>query len=154
MAIEEPDRAEGDQLRGVLDPQARIPRRRPHAGRAHSRYARRVTDAISHVEPPSLLSHMVARIVDVLHPVQVWLFGSRARGQARPDSDWDMMAILPDDAPEQDLDLMSVWGRLRDLRLQRLELFTMTQSEFDAWKDALGTLAEIVASTGIVVYGG
>jgi predicted nucleotidyltransferase len=97
---------------------------------------------------------MVARIVDVLHPVQVWLFGSRARGQARPDSDWDMMAILPDDAPEQDLDLMSVWARLRDLRLQRLELFTMTQSEFDAWKDALGTLAEIVASTGIVVYGG
>lgn len=97
---------------------------------------------------------MVARIVDVLHPVQVWLFGSRARGQARPDSDWDMMAILPDDAPEQDLDLRSVWGRLRDLRLQRVELFTMTQSEFDAWRGALGTLAEIVASTGIVVYDG
>lgn len=30
----------------------------------------------------------------------------------------------------------------------------MTQSEFDAWKGALGTLAEIVASTGVLVYGG
>jgi predicted nucleotidyltransferase len=113
-----------------------------------------VTDAAARVDPPGILPQLVARIVDVLHPVEVWLFGSRARGEARADSDWDMMAILPDDAPEQDLDLPSVWGRLRDLRLQRVELFTMTQSEFDAWKGALGTLAEIVASTGVVVYGG
>ena len=95
---------------------------------------------------------MIARIVEVLHPLQLWLFGSRARGEAGPDSDWDMMAILPDDAPEQDLELSSVWTRLRDLRLDRVELFTITQSEFEEWKNALGTLAEIVASTGIVVY--
>ena len=111
-------------------------------------------DVATGVEPPSIPPQIVARIVDVLHPVQIWLFGSRARGEARADSDWDMMAILPDDAPEEDLDLRSVWGRLRDLCLQRVELFTMTQSEFDAWKGSLGTLAEIVASTGVVVYGG
>jgi predicted nucleotidyltransferase len=98
--------------------------------------------------------HMVARIVEVLHPLQIWLFGSRARGEARIDSDWDLMAILPDDAPEQDLELSSVWPRLRDLELQRVELFTITRSEFDRWKQALGTLAEIVASTGVIVYGG
>ena len=96
---------------------------------------------------------MIARIVEVLHPKQVWLFGSRARGEARADSDWDFMAILADDAPEQDLDLASVWQRLRDLRLRRVEVFTMTRSEFDEWKRSLGTLAEIVASTGVVIYG-
>ena len=63
------------------------------------------------------------------------------------------MAILPDGAPEQDLEITSVWKRLRDLRLQ-VELFTMTRGEFDAWKDSLGTLAEIVASTGVLVHGG
>lgn len=97
---------------------------------------------------------MIARMVEVLHPLQIWLYGSRARGEARIDSDWDFMAILPDDAPEQDLELSSVWQRLRDLELQRVELFTMTRSEFDTWKSALGTLAEIVASTGVVVYDG
>jgi predicted nucleotidyltransferase len=97
---------------------------------------------------------MLARIIDVLHPEQVWLFGSRARGQERPDSDWDFMAVLPDGAPEQDLEIGSVWSRLRDLRLQRVELFTMTRSEFEAWKGSLGTLAEIVASTGVLVHGG
>jgi uncharacterized protein len=96
---------------------------------------------------------MIARMVEVLHPLQIWLYGSRARGDARPDSDWDFMAILPDDAPEQDLELSSVWSRLRDLRLEGVELFTMTRSEFDEWKDSLGTLAEIVASTGVVVHG-
>ena len=97
---------------------------------------------------------MLARIIEVLHPEQVWLFGSRARGEARIDSDWDFLAILPDSAPEQDLDIASVWQRLRDLRLQRVEVFTMTRDELETWKHSLGTLAEIVSSTGIVVYGG
>lgn len=96
---------------------------------------------------------MIARIVDVLHPDEIWLFGSRVRGTARIDSDWDFMAVLPDSAPEQDLELVSVWQRLRDLRVQRVEVFTMTRSEFDEWKHSLSTLAEIVATTGIVVYG-
>ncbi|HYU82926.1 MAG TPA: hypothetical protein VFA31_09330 [Candidatus Polarisedimenticolia bacterium] len=47
-----------------------------------------------------------------------------------------------------------MWSRLRDLRLQRVEVFTMTRGEFDEWKCSLGTLAEIVASTGVVVYAG
>ena len=100
-----------------------------------------------------MLPQLVARIVEVLHPVQVWLFGSRARGEARADSDWDFMAILPDDAPDEDLDLASVWRRLRDLRLQRVEVFTITRSELETWKRSLGTLAEIVASTGVIVHG-
>jgi len=96
---------------------------------------------------------MIARIVEVLHPEQLWLFGSRARGEAHGDSDWDFMAVLPDNAPEQDLEIASVWKRLRDLRVQRVELFTITRGEFDEWKSSLGTLAEIVASTGVLVHG-
>lgn len=106
---------------------------------------------MGHVATTNVPAQMVARIVDVLHPEQLWLFGSRARGEARVDSDWDFMAVLPDHAPEQDLEITSVWQRLRDLRLQRVEVFTMTRSEFDAWKGSVGTLAEIVASTGVLV---
>jgi hypothetical protein len=40
---------------------------------------------------------------------------------------------------------------LRDLELQRVEVLTMTRSEFETWRRALGTLAEIVASTGVIV---
>ena len=96
---------------------------------------------------------MIARIVDELHPDQLWLFGSRARGQARDDSDWDFLAVVPDAAPARDLDLGDVWRRLRDLRLQRVEVLTMTRSDFEEWRGSLGTLAEIVATTGVVVHG-
>lgn len=96
----------------------------------------------------------IDRIVDTLRPEEVWLFGSRARDEARPDSDWDLMAILDDGAPAQDLDTASVWRRLRDLRLARVEVFTMTRGEFETWRKSRGTLAEIVASTGVVVYDG
>ena len=103
--------------------------------------------------PVDVPSDIVARIVEVLHPEQVWLFGSRARGEARPNSDWDFLAVLSNSAREDDLDLPSVWKRLRDLRLRRVEVFTMTRADFDAWKGSLGTLAEIVASTGLLVHG-
>ena len=146
------DVSEDDKARGYRGGLRRV---WATGGRQRIRYARGVPQATARVDrSPSVPPEMIARIVEVLHPEQVWLFGSRARGEARDDSDWDFMAILANNAPEQDLDLASVWPRLRDLRLRRVEVFTMTREEFDEWKHSLGTLAEIVASTGVVVYGG
>jgi predicted nucleotidyltransferase len=35
----------------------------------------------------------VARIVDQIDPEAIWLFGSRARGTHRPDSDFDLLVV-------------------------------------------------------------
>lgn len=40
------------------------------------------------------LPQIVGRIVRALDPVQIILFGSRARGDARPDSDYDLLVVL------------------------------------------------------------
>jgi predicted nucleotidyltransferase len=98
-------------------------------------------------------TEFLQRIVAELHPAQIWLYGSRARGTSRLDSDWDILAVLPDSASEDDLDPLKLWARLRDLYAHRLELVTITRSDFDHWKRSLGTLAQIVADEGIVVYG-
>ena len=42
------------------------------------------------VHNPSI-SEITNRIVNALHPHRVLLFGSRARGDAQPDSDFDLM---------------------------------------------------------------
>jgi predicted nucleotidyltransferase len=34
-------------------------------------------------------------------PERIYLFGSVARGDSGPDSDYDLLVIVPDDAPEE-----------------------------------------------------
>jgi len=58
---------------------------------------------IENFKPPSaddpVLSEIVRRLSEVYHPLRIYLFGSAARGDAGPDSDYDLMVILPDEAP-------------------------------------------------------
>lgn len=39
------------------------------------------------------LDALVVRLVNALDPQMIWLFGSRARGDARPDSDFDLLVV-------------------------------------------------------------
>ena len=94
----------------------------------------------------------IERIVEVLAPEEVWLFGSRARQTNGPDSDWDLLAILPDDAPECHLDLAAVWSDLRELRRMRVEVIPMRRRDFEEERHTLGELAEAVTREGHVVY--
>lgn len=41
------------------------------------------------------IEKMVERIVSGFSPVKIILFGSRARGDAHPDSDVDLLVVLP-----------------------------------------------------------
>lgn len=47
----------------------------------------------------ALLAEIVRRLAEVYRPERVYLFGSTGRGEAGPDSDYDLMIIVPDDAP-------------------------------------------------------
>src|SRR2546428_934442 len=45
------------------------------------------------------LAEIVRRLVEAYHPERVYLFGSHARGEAGPDSDYDLMVVVPDRIP-------------------------------------------------------
>ena len=57
-------------------------------------YARRMADSAAVAHP--LLEHIVDAIRDVVSPELVLLFGSRATGGAREDSDYDLMVVMRD----------------------------------------------------------
>lgn len=99
--------------------------------------------------PPGVLD----RIVEVLDPEEVWLFGSRARETHGPDSDWDLMAVLPNTAPEERLDIAKVWSDLRELRRLRVAVIPIRRRDFEEDRDLPGELAEAVAREGRLVYG-
>ncbi len=45
------------------------------------------------------LQEITRRLVDAYEPVEVYLFGSHARGDAGPDSDYDLLLVVDDGAP-------------------------------------------------------
>jgi len=56
------------------------------------------TNSISQPQP-DCLPEIVERIVRGFDPLKIILFGSRARGEAHPDSDVDLLVILPYERP-------------------------------------------------------
>lgn len=94
---------------------------------------------------------LLSRIIDRMRPEQIWLFGSRARGSARPMSDWDLLVVLPDDATEDELDLMYAWQTVRDLRIPA-DVIPVRRSEFEEARDHAGTLVRTVVGEGRRIY--
>jgi predicted nucleotidyltransferase len=52
---------------------------------------------MSHSVPDGdpILAEIVRRLVEALQPERIYLFGSRARGDAGVDSDYDLMVVVP-----------------------------------------------------------
>jgi predicted nucleotidyltransferase len=50
------------------------------------------------VDDPTL-AEITRRLVETYRPERVYLFGSRARGTAGADSDYDLLVVVPDDSP-------------------------------------------------------
>ena len=47
------------------------------------------------------LVRIIRLLVTAYEPEQIFLFGSRARGDAGPDSDYDLLLVVPDHAPPE-----------------------------------------------------
>ena len=47
-----------------------------------------------------VVARMVALIADEFEPERIILFGSRAKGDGRPDSDVDLLVVMPDGTDE------------------------------------------------------
>jgi len=45
------------------------------------------------------IAEITRRLVEYYHPERIYLFGSVARNDSGPESDFDFCVVLPDDAP-------------------------------------------------------
>lgn len=94
---------------------------------------------------------LLARILERYDPEQIWLFGSRARGTAQPDSDWDLFVVVPDDIGESDLDPLTAW-RLQKGSGVHADVIPCRASEFRDDLGTVNTISYVVASEGILIY--
>jgi predicted nucleotidyltransferase len=97
------------------------------------------------------LGTLLARIEEKYHPEQVWLFGSRARGDARPTSDWDLFVVVPDDTLDVDLDPLVAWQLQRGSGVYA-DVIPCRAGEFREDRGIVNTLSYAVASEGLVIH--
>jgi len=101
-------------------------------------------------EDPAL-ARLVGVVVNELHPLQVWLFGSRAEGRARATSDYDILVVLADDAPRGNFDDRYAWS-LGHRAGVVADVIPCTRSEFEEEKCQIDTLPRAAFVRGRLVY--
>jgi predicted nucleotidyltransferase len=98
------------------------------------------------------LARLIERIVESMAPEAIYLFGSRARGTECPDSDYDILVIVPDTAPDATMAPDATYDLARSARVAA-DVVTCRRAGFDRWRDEVGTLSYEATHFGRLVYG-
>lgn len=97
------------------------------------------------------LARSAQRLVEVFQPDRIYVFGSQARGTARPDSDIDLLVIVPEsDQPGYRRDQAAY--RALGLYSAPLEVIVMTRAEFEERLPAAASLPATVVREGRLLY--
>lgn len=99
----------------------------------------------------ALLAEVVRRLVETYHPERIYLFGSRARGDRDAESDYDLMVVVSDDTPEEELDGARAYRALWGLHVAT-DVIPITRSDFEFRLLARASLPSTVMREGRVVY--
>ncbi|OFW21465.1 MAG: hypothetical protein A3H97_16005 [Acidobacteria bacterium RIFCSPLOWO2_02_FULL_65_29] len=97
-----------------------------------------------------LIDDVVHRIVERFHPQRIVLFGSRARGDAGPESDIDLFIEMESDL--RPIDRAVEVASLFDHRRWGLDVFVYTPDEVVAHRGRIGNLLSYVDAEGKVLY--
>lgn len=97
------------------------------------------------------LAEVVRRLIDAYAPERVYLFGSSARGDAGPDSDYDLLLVVPDDAsPERKRSRLAyerLWGTGA-----AADVLVWTRSSFDRRLHLPASLPATVVREGRLLH--
>jgi uncharacterized protein len=96
------------------------------------------------------LNALIERMVAVLDPQEIWLFGSRARANHRPDSDFDLLVVAKPGADWGD-DYTKVYMAASGTGIGR-DIVPCSAEDFEIAKTLPTTLAAQVLSHGRSVF--
>ena len=105
--------------------------------------------ATHHVDD-SLIAHIARRIAETFHPNRIILFGSRARGDFREDSDIDILVEM--ESSENRIELRRKIARLFLDRWWAMDILVYTPKEIAEWKHSLATILPDIESEGKILY--
>jgi predicted nucleotidyltransferase len=99
---------------------------------------------------PDVLSDLIARVVDVAHPLRIVLFGSAARGEATQSSDLDLLIVVPEGAPARRL-AQRIHVGLIGFSVP-VDIIAVTESDLARYADTPGLIYQPALRDGRVIY--
>ncbi len=100
---------------------------------------------------PPKLAEAVRRLVEAYEPERIYVFGSWARGDAGPDSDYDLLVVVSDTAgPERRRSRLAyevLWGTGI-----AADVLVWTRERFDSRIDLKASLPATVLREGQLLY--
>lgn len=118
------------------------------------RFGRDIIDLhmVTNTPVSSTLNEIISRLAKGLGAEQIYLFGSRASGQAGPDSDYDLLVVVPrSDLPRHKRESLSydlLWGLTTPV-----DVIVLTRAEFKRTVQVKTSLAANVKAKGKLLYG-
>lgn len=97
------------------------------------------------------LAEIVRRLVQAYEPERIYLFGSYARGQAGPDSDYDLMVVVPDSAPPERRRSRLAYQALRGTGIAA-DVLVCTHGYFESRLHVRPSLPATIAREGRQLY--
>lgn len=108
-----------------------------------------MTDPILAADPK--LEEMVRRLVGALGPERIYLFGSRARGEAGADSDYDVLVVVArSDLPGHRRD-QQAYRALKGIGVAK-DVIVWTREEFESRAGVVCSLPATVLREGRLLY--
>lgn len=98
----------------------------------------------------NLLDEITRRIREVSDPEQIILFGSRARGDSRSDSDVDLL-IIKDNIESTRAEAGRIYRALRNIPIS-VDIVVVRPAYVAQYKDIIGTVVRPALREGKVLY--
>ncbi|MDJ0761894.1 MAG: nucleotidyltransferase domain-containing protein [Myxococcota bacterium] len=102
------------------------------------------------VETSDIAAEIVSRIRRRMNPQRIILFGSRGKGEARPNSDFDILVILESEKPRYKRSA-PLYAELADLPIE-VDAVVYTPEEVAEWRDVSESLVSTALRHGVVLY--
>lgn len=102
----------------------------------------------------TLIGRMVTAVVEEVDPERVILFGSRARGEEREESDVDLVVVESepfDGTRSRHKEMVRLYKVLADFPVSA-DILVYTRDEVDYWRDSLNHVLARALREGKVLY--
>jgi len=96
------------------------------------------------------LEDLIQRIVMAVQPLQIVLFGSAARGEITPESDLDILIVMPEGIHRRRT-AQYLYQTISGVKVP-FDLLVATPSDLEKHKDNIGLIYRTILREGRVVY--